>query len=74
MQWLGDYLFIFLLKIKDCAGCRSFLAQNLGSAAAVLFIVGLLTRRKNNFAPQVIISSILVDDLEKSASRIQLYT
>ena len=72
---------IFVLFIEDCAGCRSFLAQNLGTAAAVLFIVGLLIlltivcykRRQNNLTSQVVISSIPAEDWEKSAAPILPY-
>ena len=70
---------VFVLFIEDCVGCRSFLAQVLGTAAAALFIVALLmlltivfckrrSGRQNSLAPsaQVVVSSIPAEDLEKS--------
>lgn len=72
---------IFVLFIEDCVGCRTFLAQSLGSAAAVLFVIGLIIlltmvcckRRQNHFTPQVVISSIPAEDLEKSPAPILPY-
>ena len=72
---------IFVLFIEDCNGCRSFLARTLGVAAAVLFTVGLIIlvtvvcckKRQYHLTPQVVISSIPAEDLEKSPAPILPY-
>ena len=71
----------FVLFIEDCPGCRSYLAGTLGSLALVLFIAGLLIistilcRKggQNTLTPQVAISVIPVEDLEKSPATFQFY-
>ena len=72
---------VFLLFILDCAGCRSYFAL-LGTLAAALLTAGLLTLstilccniRHINTTPQVVISSIPAEDLEKSAAPILSYS
>lgn len=74
-------LIIFVLFMEDCGGCRSILARNLGIAAAIVFIVGLLIlltilcwkRRQYHLTPQVAISPIPAEDLEKSPAPILPY-
>ena len=71
----------FVLFIEDCPGCRSYLAGTLGSLALVLFIAGLLILstilcrkgRQNSLTPQVAISVIPAEDLEKSPATFQFY-
>ncbi|XP_078345255.1 uncharacterized protein LOC144630760 [Oculina patagonica] len=74
-------LIIFVLFMEDCVGCRSLLARDLGIAAAVLFIAGLMIlltiicwkRRHCHLNPQVVISRIPTEDLEKSPAPILPY-
>lgn len=67
-------VFVFILFAENCLGCRTYVAGILGSLAILLFIAGLLIlsttvcgkRRLNNVTPQVAISFIPAEDLEKS--------
>ena len=67
-------VFVFILFGENCLGCRTYVAGILGSLAIVLFIAGLLIlsrtvcgkRRHSNVTPQVVISFIPAEDLEKS--------
>ena len=67
-------VFVFILYAENCLGCRTYVAGILSSLAIVLFIAGLLIlsktvcgkRRHSNVTPQVVISFIPAEDLEKS--------
>ena len=67
-------VFVFMLFAENCLGCRTYVAGILGSLAIVLFIAGLLIlstivcgkRSQNNVTPQVVVSSIPAEDVEKS--------
>ena len=67
-------VFVFILFAENCLGCRTYVAGILGSLAILLFIAGLLIlsttvcgkRRHSNVTPQVVISFIPAEDLEKS--------
>ena len=70
---------VFVLFMEDCVGC-SLYSKLLGSIAAALFAAGLLIlilsallcykRRHINTTPQVVVSLIPAEDLEKSAAPI----
>ena len=68
----------YFLFNEDCFGCRSYVAGILGFLAAVFFIAGLLLfsvtlcrgKRQNTSAPEVVISLIPAEDLEKSPAPI----
>lgn len=67
-------VFVFILFAKDCPGCRTFVVSILTTLAIVLFVSGLLIlskilcgdRRQSHVTPQVVISFIPTEDLEKS--------
>ena len=67
-------MFVFILYAENCLGCRTYVVGILSSLAIVLFIAGLLIlsttvcgkRRHSNVTPQVVISFIPAEDLEKS--------
>ena len=67
-------VFVFILFAEDCPGCRTFVASILTTLAIVLFFAGLLilsrtlcaNRRQSHVTPQVVISFIPAEDLEKS--------
>ena len=71
---------VLVILIEQCAGCRTYLTL-LGTLSLALCIFGLLIllaivcckRRKNSPTPQVVISSIPAEDLEKSAAPILPY-
>ena len=76
---LGVVFHLFTFS-ADCVSCRSYFSI-LGIVAAVLFAVGLLIlllrpvmlcckRRHTNTTPQIIVSLIPAEDLEKSAAPI----
>jgi len=67
---------VFVLFIEDCVGCSMY-SKLLGIIAAALFAVGLLIlsailchkrRHINTPTPQVVVSFIPAEDLEKSAA------
>ena len=68
----------YFLFNEDCFGCRSYVAGILGFLTAVFFIAGLLVlsailcrgKRHNTSAPQLVISLIPAEDLEKSPAPI----
>ena len=71
---------VFVLFMEDCVGC-SLYSKLLGKIAAALFAAGLLTlllrlvmlcynRRHISTAPQVVVSLIPAEDLDKSAAPI----
>jgi len=68
---------VVVLFIEDCVGC-SLYTKLLGIIAAALFAAGLLIlsailcykRRHINTTPQVVVSLIPAEDLEKSAAPI----
>ena len=67
-------VFVFILFAENCLGCRTFVAGILISLAILLFIAGLVIlsatvcgkRRLHNVTPQVVISFVPAEDLEKS--------
>ena len=67
-------VFVFILFAENCVGCRTFVVGIVSTLAIILFIAGLLilattvchTRRHNNVTPQVAISFVPSEDLEKS--------
>ena len=68
-------VFVFILYGENCVGCRTFVVGIMSTLAIFLFIAGLLilattvcgtSRRHNNATPQVVISFIPAEDLEKS--------
>jgi len=68
---------VFVLFIEDCVGCTMYF-KLLGIIAGALFAAGLLIllailcykRRHINTTPQVVVSLIPAEDLEKSAAPI----
>ena len=68
---------VFVLFMEDCVGC-SLNSKLLGNIAAALFAAGLLIlsavlcykRRHINTTPQVVVSLIPAEDLQKSAAPI----
>jgi len=71
---------ILVMLIEQCAGCRRYFSP-LGTLSLALCIFGLVIllaivcckRRKNSPTPQVVISLIPAEDLEKSAAPILPY-
>ena len=65
---------ILVMFIEQCSGCRSYFTL-LGTVSITLCVLGLLIlltivcfkRWKNSLTPQVVVSSIPAEDLEKSA-------
>ena len=78
---------IFVLYIDDCVGCRSYLPGILGGLSLVLLYIGLVflstivcrKRRENaesssqSATPQVVISLVPAEDLEKSPAPVLPY-
>jgi len=71
---------VLVMFIEQCAGCRSYFTL-LGTVSLALCIFGLLMlltivcckRWKNSSTPQVVVSLIPLEDLEKSAVPILHY-
>ena len=71
---------IGLSRTKNCAGCRSNSTGSTATIATVFFVVGVtlallvrLKRGSNSSTPQVVISPIPAEDLEKSPAPILPY-